>query len=219
MNCPRPAKLSSLAPLVADSPISLYWMGFLMADGHFDSKRNNLAVTLGCKDTEFLQVLADMLECKLNVYARLPNNIVQLSVADTTNFPLIVQKWELESNKTKFPPTKLPLLSEAQFYSWVIGFIDGDGSIDKTGCSGSIVTGVEWGHILTEISLRLSCLNLQERGPSQFSKNNSLRLKLTVAALRKLKLHGEDHHLPVLRRKWDRVSYRISNTMGAFTGL
>jgi hypothetical protein len=198
-------KISSLAPLLEDNHLSFYWMGFLMADGHFDSKNKRLGVTLGYKDMEFLEKLAVLLGCKINTYARSPNPIIQLSVTDVTNFDLLVKKWDLKSNKTKFPPSDLPEMTQEYFFSWVTGFIDGDGSIETHGSAGTIVSGTEWGHILAAISNRLDCPNLKIRKASGFSNETSLRLRLLAKPLKILKIHALSRTLPILERKWNRV--------------
>ena len=198
-------KMSTLSPLTNGSHTSLYWMGFLMADGHFDASRSTLAITIGEKDLTYLQQLATLLNANISTYIRKPNNIIQMSVCDKTNFGVITNKWDLHNNKTKNPPSKLPELTKEEFYSWIIGFVDGDGSIEKPGNSGTIVSGLEWKHIIEHISIQLNCPNIEIRKPTTFSNNESLRLRLRAEPLRILKEHAIKHELPILLRKWDRV--------------
>ncbi|KKK80632.1 hypothetical protein LCGC14_2821530, partial [marine sediment metagenome] len=49
----NPNKLCDLSGLLIDTPISFYWIGFLLADGHF-SKRHRVKLVLADKDIEHL---------------------------------------------------------------------------------------------------------------------------------------------------------------------
>ena len=53
------------------------------------------------------------------------------------------------TNKTKNIPT-IPKLNDDQFFSLIIGFIDGDGSIHKYGNYLTIKCGKSWKNILED---------------------------------------------------------------------
>lgn len=204
-------RIASVYPLTQSTHTSFYWMGFLMADGYF-SPTGTISVTVGYKDLEFITQLAELLNCNISIYKRKPNNIVRLAIQDISNCSILKNFWDLNNTKTKIPPKTLPKLTKEQFYSWVIGFIDGDGSIETHGSSGSLVSSLEWDHIMKYISKMLECPKLEQREPSQtgFSINPSLRLRLTAKSLKLLKEHIVTYNLPAMARKWERVKLHNS---------
>lgn len=122
----------SLSPLLARTPVALYWMGFLLADGHFSETA--LSVLLGAKDENHLIALSKFIggvvhhgvtkgyggECKT----------VSLRIMHTEITKNLRMQWGIVNRKTQNPPNLSWLTSKEMLYV-LIGFIDGDGCIKK----------------------------------------------------------------------------------------
>ena len=103
---------------------SLYWWGFIMADGHL-SKNNTLIISLKNVDKAHLEKIAK----RLSVTVKDDNKgFVRMQGSDKPR----IESWRKtlcmeETAKTYFPP-KLEVF-ENDFVYFFIGFVDGDGCI------------------------------------------------------------------------------------------
>lgn len=198
---------SSLAFLLDRTNIeSYYWMGFLLADGTFNHKGKIVIVDIHEKDKDHLIKLSKHLNTQIKTYKKDSCIIARVNCGDVKYFQALVSYWDINSNKTKNPPKTLPQMSDTEFSAWLIGFIDGDGSIDKSGCSGAITVDASWMSILDIIKDKYKLTNLKLRKQTtQFSKNYPARLRLSVSVLKELKTIAIKEKLPCMSRKWDRV--------------
>lgn len=131
---------------------SAYWWGFIMADGHL-SPRGELCICLSGKDQDYLKVLAKHLKCKTTLriksggYSITDSEFIDLRIQDKK----FQEKWysilEYTNPKTYNPP-KLDIFYDKELLIYfLIGLIDGDGSIwisnqTETNC-GSISLRIE----------------------------------------------------------------------------
>ncbi len=117
----RSINLSNVSNLLSGSNEAFYWLGFLLADGHF-SKTNQIQINLSVKDLNHLKKFATFVEYKKEL------EIPSLFLSDINIIPKIAELYEIKNNKTYYPPN-ISKLSGDSLFSLVIGFIDGDGCI------------------------------------------------------------------------------------------
>lgn len=150
-------RLNNLSILLEDTPETYYWIGFLLADGHFDEKR--IVVGLAEHDRDHLERFAKYISyegtistVKKNLYNAV-HNAVRLSAMDAEVVTKLREKFDIKSNKTYNPPKTLKWVPEDLFLCLLAGFIDGDGSINES-CI-RIKVHISWFNILLEFCKRL----------------------------------------------------------------
>lgn len=206
--------MANLGKLKEETAEAYYWMGFLMADGHF-SKKCRLKLVLSSKDEYHLLEYGKFIEFKGRFNRREVRNSgktylnVGISVMDTKIVAILKDKFDITSNKTKRPPKFLPITEQDLVFAFVIGFIDGDGSIIKNfrrpDCRLTVKCHRSWLKYLNMIAEVLySTANKKMvparvvRGYAEFSITDSVVLKL-------VKRKVQSMNLPVLTRKWNRI--------------
>ena len=116
---------------------SLYWWGFIMADGHM-TIRSGLTIQLDVLDKDHLQKLATKLNASLKIYHhgysdpnRKETDLATLHAGDKTLMEKWFSKFKMENTaKTYFPPDLSIFMTRKNLIYFLIGFIDGDGSIE-----------------------------------------------------------------------------------------
>jgi hypothetical protein len=198
-------KTTKLDKLTNGTVISYYWLGFLLADGNF---RSNKAIRceLSLKDINHLDKLAKYLNAKININNK--RKSCTLSVYDCDIVPIIINILGLDpcKKKTYNCPNikKLKKISSPNFFSLLIGFIDGDGCIIKRTSTYLIVSN----HKSWEPFYKLMLNYL-----SKYSDKNLPRYTITKRGylrwscgqkdlLNNLKKEVEIFNLPILERKW-----------------
>lgn len=118
-----------------------YWLGFLMADGHF-SKLNDVKLTVAKKDLNHLKKFANLINanisnCRETRYNNYISKSYSLAVRDVNTVSSLKVKYSINSNKTKNPCDISKFNTYEKFLSWFAGFFDGDGCVLKNS-NGSI---------------------------------------------------------------------------------
>ena len=210
----NPYRKSNLSKLLQDNYLSYYWLGFLMADGHFAAKR--LKLDLSTKDMNHLKKFADFIECP-NFSIDKWGKKCAVAAMDRVNIPLIKEKFAISNNKTYFPCNIKKIENKDWFISWIIGFIDGDGCIKKqTGrkdCAIAIKCHSSWLENLQLISDRL-CLYCGTLKPNKaiINRRGYARINFTnYLIVNFLKNKTKEFELPVLSRKWDLIDLALKN--------
>lgn len=146
-------RLNNLSILLEDTPETYYWIGFLLADGHFDEKR--IVVGLAEHDRGHLERFAKYIsyEGTISTVKKGPYSAVRLSAMDAEVVTKLREKFDIKSNKTYNPPKTLSWIPEDLFLCLLAGFIDGDGSINES-CI-RIKVHISWFNILLEFCKRL----------------------------------------------------------------
>lgn len=199
----------NLSPLLENSNLTYYWIGFLSADGYFNHKQNQLVICLHEKDKEHLQKFAKFIGSTVRI---IPKNQVRVTVADEHNFPRIMKKFGFTERKTYNPPTKLLRIKNKElFYSFFAGFIDGDGSFVKTR-GNSVSLGIEchstWKIYLEMFAKQLSKLLENYKIRVRMSKRGYCTFRVGKKALLiELKKTIDSLNIPVLERKWSKINY------------
>ena len=205
--------------LLDNSIQSMYWIGFLLADGHVAEDR--LSVELSTKDKTQLEKFARYIKTS-NWYERerLLNGktYYQNSVAVHNNavIPKIRKIFDINNNKTKNPPSiKDYKLSDTQLISLFIGFIDGDGSIYVPSYTEKlrIECDKQWYENLLFFENLIYKKFEHTKNVEQLTKissRNSAVLEVSSASLlRKLKKFIIDNKIVVMDRKWDLVKNSV----------
>ncbi len=191
-----------LKKLLDESELSYYWIGFLVADGHF-SLTHRLSVVLSHEDKDHLQKLCLYLNCDLKVF----RNTVYLRVMDTITVPKITEKFRI-SNKKTYNPIKNLILEETFLISFLAGFIDGDGYITfQHGRQDSrieIKLHSSWYEWLLDFNEQLLQV-LKINGSVSKNKNTSKVSLANQDLLHLLKKKCIELELPILQRKWDKI--------------
>lgn len=103
---------------------SLYWWGFIMADGHL-SKKGQVIIQLSKLDKPHLEKYSSLVHGKLK---ETKGNFCRVSCNDIKKVTYWLNVFNMkETAKTYFPP-KLSVF-EKDFIYFFIGFVDGDGCI------------------------------------------------------------------------------------------
>jgi len=184
--------------LLNNEPETFYWIGLLMADGHFD-KRGFISISL--KDREHVN--------RFRRYLGLPeSNVFVLTISDRLVFDELTSRYGVGSNKTYEPCVLTSFIDNNDaFFSFIIGFIDGDGSIDKKGGI-RIKCHSSW---LDNITAMMRFLDVNNPGARIDKKGLGLAALNKRDVCREIKKRALDLNLPLLTRKWSRIDeYEIS---------
>jgi len=216
-----------LERLLEETTEAYYWMGFLFADGHFNDKKGKTSIVVGLseKDRLHLEKLSKFVdvEMKERVSTWTYNGIKKtskqcnLSKWDKTNVLKIIDKFSILPLKTYNPPLNLNIQADDLFIAFIVGFIDGDGCIDKQGCL-HVQCHKSWNVILEQWFNRLYDIS----GVEIVNKVQKTLLKCSIDkrdgsgrieiynndVLMFLKNKVIEMNLPVLERKWDRIIKR-----------
>jgi hypothetical protein len=210
--------------LLEDSPLSYYWIGFLMADGHLQ-ENGRLKLCLAIKDKIHLEKFADFISCPIHIYSSKVkckrNSNCQVSVMDKKWAKLFSKKFDFNHNKTINPPKNLKFINSDLFLSFFIGFVDGDGCINKQwGRQDSILrvkVHSSWQSTLQGwVNMLYSFVDIETKHwvVPQVIINNQGYAQFAIAnsdVLRFLKEAAVGLQLPILERKWNRIDLKYTS--------
>lgn len=193
---------SDLSILLEDTPETFYWIGFLMADGSFIHNKR-LILGLSIKDKTHLLKFANF----IHFTGKLDENLISCTIRaqDIEIIPKIMNKFDFKSSKTYNPPKSLFMkFNKILAMSMLIGYIDGDGSIQQKNNKGSIRIKCHssWFNILNEIYIFLGINRIpiiNKEGYVTLTINDKYNLSI-------LKDHISTYNLPILNRKWDKIN-------------
>jgi hypothetical protein len=180
---------------------SLYWIGFILADGHIANK-NNIQINLSIKDKIHILKLKEYLG-DFKIYEN--DKCIRATITDRKTITTLSNDFGWVSNKTK-NPIKIPnFLSYDGIFSLIVGFIDGDGYINK---KGNIILKCDksWKELLEYFYFFLTNEN---------KKFNLTKENLAIIYINKkrilidIKQKVYNLGLPILERKWSRIIDRI----------
>jgi hypothetical protein len=210
-----------LSNLLLETPLAYYQMGFIAADGCF-TKSGGICISVNEKDTEWLKNAFE--NVKFNFYSHKHSheykNEIKYSVQsslqgnDNKNYFKIQDKFDLQQNKTLYPPQNFQFyksLPNDLFLSFLIGLIDGDGCIHKKK-NNTVVIQVcchkNWGDFFAALKEKIeSIFNLTVRVSPPNRKDNCIILIMhKFPILRELKKCAIKLNLPIMKRKWDNIN-------------
>lgn len=199
-------RLGSLAPLLRDSPEIYYWIGFFFADGCVQ-RDGRFTLSCAAKDKQHLDKFSKVIGVKTKKVYKAATHEEHLYVSGCNEqcvYPKIMTKFDLRHRKSHNPPVFKKLLDglqndEQNLKIWLIGFIDGDGTIRQDGrCT--IMIHKSWKKILQNIQRIF--------GVGVFYKTNAscVVFSLHPTFVAELKQIITRFNLPHLERKWHNVS-------------
>lgn len=213
--------MDEISNLLKETPETYYWIGFLMADGHFDKDRGSVALGISNKDIDHLKKFSKLINAKVLV----GKNYSRVNRQDKIIVPKIIDKFNISNRKTYEPPV-VNIDNDDLFLSFIIGFIDGDGCIDSRTQGIEITCHKSWGDNLNKWFARIwilsKCISngknkkpeviMQKRlegysgRPAIYARirtnNNTFCMFLKNKAIKM--------HLPILTRKWNRICDKYS---------
>lgn len=201
-----PLLKGDISVLLEDLYETYYWIGFIMADGSINHDKNLLKVNLSVNDYSHLIKLANYLKMETpHIY----NNKTEIKVMDNFLMPRLIKKFDFKPSKTYNPPDLNNLnMKDDFFYCFLIGFIDGDGSIikkkDIEEYRISIRLHKNWYDNLEFFHAKISnLLNIKVKGLYKYDV--SMLVFSDFRILKFLKAKSIEYNLPVLSRKWDKI--------------
>ena len=199
-----------VSPLLDETNLAYYWMGFLLADGSFCKRM--IATGVAEQDYHHLHKLCDFVKY---TGSKKDGPMDNIKFGGKKIIAQIIEKFNITSNKTYNPPdlTKINKNKDL-FLSLVIGFIDGDGCISVRKCgqySLKIQVHGSWLNNLYYIYNFLhEYFNIAPSTYVPFFKTVD-RYELSILCifnsilLQKLKSKAVEFNLPFLNRKWDKI--------------
>lgn len=219
----HPYVKSNLSVLLEDTPETLYWMGFLFADGSINEYKR-LSLVLAIKDKDHLLNFKKFCEIPNHLYIKDKKKIISIGVKAQDKFTVekLCNKYDLKSNKTIHPPDYIPKNVDL-FLAFIVGFIDGDGCIKKqSGKRKDSLIAIKlhnsWMDYLNRLSVKVAELAQVKPTNAKINKKGYAIIHFCNSKLLKfLKNKALQLGLPVLERKWDRIdlSYFSKNEIMA----
>ena len=201
---------SNMYILMEDELESFYWIGFILADGHI-SNSERIKISLSNKDRNHLQKFVDYLGCS-DIIEK--DSMCSTSLQNKEICIDLCNKFNIKSNKT-YEPLDFKLLvkyNNELIFSLIIGFIDGDGCINKVykrqDCNLRIHLHNSWLNnlIFIEDFVYEYFLVKKNRNYSHISNDGYSLLNISNnEIIKKLKKECIKLNLPIMSRKWDNI--------------
>jgi hypothetical protein len=203
------------AKLLEETNEAYYWAGFIAADGCIVNYKR-LSVGVSIKDKKHILKLAKFLNCKNICYLNSNNfPMVSLSLQDPPLISKFASKFNFKPRKTYNPPN-LTWLKGDKFLSFFAGFVDGDGSFSLNGRSLNSIKFMLHGHASWKNNFLFIGKRLHELFDSSklifhsrvfIDKEGYVYLDISnFPFLRALKSKIISLSIPILKRKWDKIS-------------
>ena len=114
--------------LLKESPEKYYFLGYFLADGHL-SKESNQIIFEG-KDIDIFNYLKKILKSEHPIKCRKRDTNCYIQFSSKKLLMDLVKKYNIRSNKAH--NITMPIIPKKYFAEFLLGFIDGDGSIYLT---------------------------------------------------------------------------------------
>lgn len=201
-----------LEKLLQETPEAYYWIGFILADGYI-TKDRQISIELSAKDENHLIKYKNFIQKKDHIkFKKMTNGKLRDMVVVTTSnsqiIPIIINKFDIDIHKTKYPPSNLNNIKNLDLmFSLIIGYIDGDGTISK---SPYIAVDVHFPwinvHDLFYDSLK-KIFPQCEHSPRPIINSKKLATLSVgrIPLLQAIKRKALELNLPIMKRKWDRI--------------
>ncbi len=210
-------RFGDLSPLLKESHQAYYWIGFIFADGHL-SKNGRLSIT-SSHDKEHLEEFANFIGCKVLKIKRtksLKNKkgssdfFYSVSLQHQDVSEKIREKFDISNTKTYNVPNLHWINEDWKFISFLIGFIDGDGSVCKTNRVIKIENHINWNKIHLYIQTYLKKFEIESKVKYDESINASI-ICISNKSYHFLLSKIKEYDLIVLKRKWNKKFIWINN--------
>lgn len=204
---------------------SMYWIGFILADGHITANYK-LKIALSSTDISHLKQLALYINANVHTkpYGKNSFNIIgeqcYISVKDIDNIKMLAENYQIQKNKTKMPPNfQMYNLTNDQWIALIIGFIDGDGSITTAKRISSPINikfknHKSWLMNLHVIKNKLcEITNINSKMNAKINSNGYASLTISDnRIITQLKKFIITNNICALSRKWNQINENFSTT-------
>ena len=204
----------TLKPLLDESLQSYYWIGYLYSDGYILQLSHQLVLASTPLDLNHLNEFAKFLRTSAKTYKSEKSGFrsvsgfqVRVSVADSIHCPQLIKKFDFREQKTYNPPCVETLFrvfdDEKKFIPMFIGFIDGDGYINKEKFYSKIELHSSWQSFLSFLIDRLVYFKfLNTKAKSFINKRGYAQITINSSCIAKIKEFIKTNKIKVLERKW-----------------
>ena len=218
--------LNNLKEKITSNDLNWYYcLGLFLADGSFKKENHRLTCFLNEKDKQIILDVSKFLGCEIKQDKK--RHLYGIDFCDEIVLDLI-NKYEISNNKTYYP-CNISQIKNKELIAFIIGFIDGDGSVHKRtdGPHSNIIIKL---HFSWEENLQYLSKNLYnyfgiEKVPKTIiitTKQNKKYSSITWGnqkVIRGLLNFIEENNLLHLNRKWDKLKdvyphIRNDNTSG-----
>lgn len=204
----RQLRKSEVSVLLEDRIESNYWIGFLMADGHFDLNKSGrgdyvIDLTISIRDANHLSKYAKY----INAAMRDSESRVRVRVCNRNVVKTLCERYDLKNQKTYFPPSisVFDQLQRDSFIALFIGFFDGDGCVTSKG-TGRIQLHSNWLPVLKRWKeIIVDQLNVAMPDP-KINNDGYADWFINSSILKRLKEEANKLKIPTLDRKWNMIS-------------
>ena len=197
----RAKRKCDLSPLLEETPEAYYWIGFLLADGHFQDGR--IGFHLSLRDKEQVIKFANFINWTGNFEDR-GNLGIGVRAKHTDVVEQLCEKFDIRSTKTYDPPKTILNHNKELIKYLLIGYIDGDGNIEhqykRKDCFIRIKVHKSWEKILKEFCEVLG----YDTNHVRLNKQGCCELYISDSNII-TELKKETKVIPVLNRKWDKI--------------
>lgn len=200
--------------LLDETNETYYWLGFLMADGHFGDRNIQLKIS---KD-ELPHLLRFKEYIKSHNHVGFVENACRLHVGDVKVVKELKKKFKISNKKTYEPCDITGINDDDLFLSFLTGFIDGDGSIWTKGKYSQLFVGCHcyWSDNLLYLFKRLyKILDVSDDVIIKQRINNSKLVEKSdpisyikiskKQILMRFKKEIELLNIPFMKKKWDKI--------------
>ena len=183
---------------------TLYWVGFIIADGSF--YKNRFELSLSAKDKEHLERFASYISYSNNIVYRKNNNSYSLFFSNKQSIADIMNYYNINYNKTYNPVNfdSYTHFNKELLLSLLIGIIDGDGNIQSNGSKRTnMITITAHKNWKTFYAKLLSTLNIPIH-IYEVKDANTITIRIyRREILLYIKHFIINNNLTVLERKWN----------------
>ncbi len=217
---------SDLSVLLDNSSETFYWIGFLMADGYMNHKQKRICLEISKKDELHLLKFSNFIKCANINYSSFESKspsgksyikkMCKVSAADKYMVPKIIEKFNFKPRKTYNPPFLNYLNNDIDLcISFIVGFIDGDGTISSIKrnpnlCELSIRCHVSWLDNLQYFS-DIICNEILIVPKKAYIYDNCAVIQMNTKMIKYLYNNIIKLKLPFLERKWNKVNINYIN--------
>lgn len=196
-----------------ESLMWFYFLGLLFSDGHFDKESQRISLWVKETDFSIIDNIADFLHCKSLRY----NSFAGIDFCGSYVFDDLINKYNIDNRKT-YNPCDISSIKNEQLIAFIIGFIDGDGSIlqraDTKQYKINIKLHLSWKDNLQYLSNCLYEYFNEENIPHTHNIHQPQGIYTEISWGNKNVLKGlaefiVNNDIPVLKRKWDGLIERM----------
>jgi hypothetical protein len=222
-------KNHNLKKLLVDTKETYYFIGLLMADGYFTERSIIFSQTE--KNSNLVDNFGSYIECdNIKHYEKIGNIIIKgkktfgngkivINASDSEIVPKIRKKFGINYQrnlitKTYYPPSLnlFKKMTDEFFLAYLIGFIDGDGSISKSIRNSNMITITShenWLPVFDVWKNKIETIFNIKLSPKSLTKQNSyIRFKIyNKKVIIGIKDFINTNNFKVNIQKWGRISY------------